>query len=298
MAALFLGRPVFPVPVVRSLMKWCPLFGVASLFFGGMAPAVLAQECGAADKPCEVAGGTYHLALPEEPMGAPVAVFLHGYGGTGKGAVRNARSAARYTNRGYALIAPTGQRDPEGKFRNDWGIDDGFQMPRDDVAFLNSVIDDAATRHGLDRSRVIVMGFSRGGSMVWDLACAAPETATAYAAAAGGFWEPIQQDCAGPVHLYHTHGFNDGQVPLEGRTVTFNGVTFTQGNILKGLDTWRRENGCEGRAQNSTEGDWIKRWPDCAAGSITLRLTTGGHGLPRNWAMDMLDWFEAVTATD
>ena len=273
-------------------MRFLSIIGAFVIATTGLA---VAQTCGDVDSPCQLPNGEYYAALPDQPEGAPIAVFLHGYGSSGKSSVKNAASAARYTERGYALIAPTGQRDPEERFRTDWGVDDGFAMPRDDVTFLRAVINDAVARFGLDRDRVLLMGFSRGGSMVWDTACAAPDLARGYAAVAGGFWEPIQQDCAGPVHLFHTHGFNDGQVPLEGRAVTFGGIDFVQGNILKGLDTWRRENGCEGRAANSTEGDWIKRWGDCDNGSITLRLTTGGHGLPKGWAMDMLDWFESLT---
>ena len=59
---------------------------------------------------------------------------------------------------------------------------------RDDVAFIRSVIDDAAERFHLDRDRVLLTGFSRGASMVWDVACIAPDTATAYASVSGGFW--------------------------------------------------------------------------------------------------------------
>ncbi|MEX0339857.1 MAG: PHB depolymerase family esterase [Arenibacterium sp.] len=272
-------------------MRYLGIFSALLIFVAVWARA---DTCGDVLAPCELPDGEYYAALPDQPRGAPVAVFLHGYGSSGKAAVRNKASAERYTNRGYALIAPTGQRDPEERFRTDWAVDDGFKMPRDDVAFLRAVIEDAVRRFGVDRDRVLLMGFSRGGSMVWDAACADPDLAAAYAAVAGGFWEPIQKDCAAPVHLFHTHGFNDGQVPLEGRAVTFGGIDFVQGNILKGLDTWRRENGCEGRAANSTEGDWIKRWDDCENGSISLRLTTGGHGLPKGWAMDMLDWFEGI----
>ncbi|MEM7613826.1 MAG: polyhydroxybutyrate depolymerase, partial [Pseudomonadota bacterium] len=162
-----------------------------------------AQDCGAAENACEVAGGTYNVALPEAAS-PPMVVFLHGYGGSGASSVRNEGFAARFTERGYALIAPSGQIDAEERFRRDWEIDDGFDMPRDDVAFLSAVIADAAGRFDLDQSRVLVSGFSRGGSMVWDFACAAPEAATAFAAVAGGFWEPIQQDCVGPVHLHHS----------------------------------------------------------------------------------------------
>ncbi|MEM9231778.1 MAG: polyhydroxybutyrate depolymerase [Pseudomonadota bacterium] len=257
--------------------------------------SVGAQDCGAPELGCETAGGIYHVAVPDTDR-PPMVLYLHGYGGSGASAVRNQGFARRFTDRGYALVSPSGQIDPDERFRRDWDVDDGYPMPRDDVSFLSAVITDAARRFDLDGERVLVTGFSRGGSMVWDFACAAPEAATAFAAVAGGFWEPIQPDCAGPTHLHHSHGFTDPMVPLEGRAVHFEGIDFVQGNILKGLDTWRRENGCEGRADDSLiEGEvWEKRWTACAAGSLTLRLTPGGHGLPDGWTGLVLDWFEAL----
>ncbi len=273
-----------------------PGLALALLFWGSASVAQSTPECGGADAPCLLEDGSYHAALPQDPAGAPIVVFLHGYGGTGASSVRNPNSAKRYTERGYALIAPTGQRDAEERFRNDWGVEDGFEMPRDDTAFIADVVADAAMRFGLDRDRVLIAGFSRGGSMVWDLACARPDVAVGFAAIAGGFWEPFPEDCVGPIHLHHTHGFTDGQVPLEGRAVRFQGVDFVQGNILKGLDIWRRQNGCEGRADTSSveTGDWIKSWTGCTEGSIILHLTTGGHGIPRGWSGNVLDWFEAL----
>ncbi|MEO1277156.1 MAG: hypothetical protein AAFV96_17910, partial [Pseudomonadota bacterium] len=77
-----------------------------------------------------------------------------------------------------------------------------IEHPRDDVEFLAAVLRDSASR-GVDRDRVLLAGFSRGGSMVWDLACRAPVMARAYAPIAGAFWEPLSERCAGPVDLYH-----------------------------------------------------------------------------------------------
>ena len=118
----------------------------------------------------------------------------------------------------------------------------------------------------------------------------------AFAAAAGAFWEPMTAECEAPVHLFHVHGFKDRMVPFEGRALTWEGVDFSQGNVMKGVDVWRRENDCMGSAKNSIddEGSMQKDWVNCAAGSVRLRVTKGGHGVPENWRDAVLDWFEAL----
>lgn len=249
-----------------------------------------AQSCGDANTACEVATGSYHIAVPEGVETPGIFVFLHGSGGRGSSGVANTGFVERVGTRGYALLTPSGAG-------RDWSVNDGLSddTERDDVAFLNSVIDDAVTRFGLDRDRVILTGFSRGGSMVWDVACAAPGTAAAYAASAGGFWEPMVPSCEGTVHLHHSHGFKDPMVPFEGRQGEWRGNAFHQGNIAKGIDVWRSTMGCTGRADDTEVAEmWVKRWPDCGGGSITLRLWDGGHGMPQGWSTDVIDWFEAI----
>jgi polyhydroxybutyrate depolymerase len=269
----------------------CPLDGPAV-----PVPVEALLACGGPATPCPVEGGQYRLALPIDPRAAPVVVFLHGYAASGQAMLGNDALAAAATARGYAFVAPDGQPARPGAPELDWSVEDGMAMPRDDVAFLNAVIADATARFGLDRNRVLVAGFSRGGSMVWDLACKAPGTAAAYAAIAGGFWEPMATSCAGPVHLHHSHGFADRTVPLEGRTARFGGTDFHQGNVVAGLDVWRRGMGCTGNADAvDTAGPlWTKAWTTCAAGSITFSLGPGGHAIPDGWTTSVLDWFEAL----
>ncbi|MEM8787567.1 MAG: polyhydroxybutyrate depolymerase [Pseudomonadota bacterium] len=255
----------------------------------------LALACGGTDRACAVQGGTYHALLPETAEGAPLVVFLHGAGGSGARSAANASFVAGFTARGVALALPSGEPFAIGGGGGDWGVRDGIVSPRDDVVFLTRVIEDAVNRFGLDPDRVLIAGFSRGGSMAWDFACAAPDRIAGLAAVAGGFWEPMVTTCAAPVHLIHTHGFADRTVPLEGRQGVFRGVDFHQGNILKGLDVWRDVNGCPGAAAVSTEAAlWRKTWQDCRAGSITLLLGPGGHGIPQGWTAAVLDWFEAL----
>ena len=254
-------------------------------------------SCGGVDAACEVIGGTYHVGLPENPEGAPIVLFLHGYASSGRAAAREKGMFRAIRDRGYAVIAPNGQYvelQPEDR---DWGVRDGYHFPRDDVAFLREVLDDAAARFGLDRSRVLATGFSRGGSMIWDLACRAPDTANAYAAMSGAFWEPMPAVCFGPVHLHHSHGYADRVVPLEGREAVFFDYPFIMGDVMKSFAMMRDTNGCQERADsNDTDGPyWIKHWTDCTeGGSLTLMLTPGGHGIPKGWSGMVLDWFEAL----
>ncbi len=281
-----------------SLRRRFGLFGTGLLALLVVAPSskVVAEACGTAEQPCLVEDGSYHVALPDLPEGAPLVLWLHGHASSGANAIRYKDLVDTVTGRGYALIAANGQPGWPGSDAQDWDVEDGIDFPRDDIAFIAAVLDDAVQRFGLDGNRVLAAGFSRGGSMIWDLACKAPETAKGYAAVAGAFWEPMAEDCLAPVHLQHSHGFQDRLVPFEGRAGVWQGYNFEQGNVMKGLDTWRRVNGCLGSAEiiETEASPWSKAWTTCEQGSLTLYLTEGGHGIPKGWTDRALDWFEAL----
>ena len=257
----------------------------------------LALDCGGESMPCKITTGEYHMAVPAGWKGGPAVVHLHGYGGSGAKVIRNKGFVDAFTARGYAVIAPTALPWLANK-PADWAVRDGWlTYPRSDVRFLRDVLADAAVRADVELDRVLLSGFSRGGSMVWEVACLAPDLARAYAPAAGGFWLPMTEDCVGPVHMLHTHGFADKFVPLEGRTwhnAEFD-VTVSQADVWEGLQLWRRENGCQSNAAEHAVADalWRKRW-SCKHGSLELVLHKGGHGLPEGWAEMALDWFESL----
>ena len=258
--------------------------------------AALALDCGSKTESCKVADGEYHIAVPAGWQGGPAVVHLHGYGGTGAKVIGNKSFVERFTARGYAVIAPTALRWLENK-PTDWAVRDGWlTYPRNDVSFLRNVLTDAVTRAGVDPDWVLLSGFSRGGSMVWEVACLKPDFARGYAPAAGGFWLPMTEDCAGPVHMLHTHGFTDKLVPLEGRAIHSQefDTTITQADIWEGFQLWRRENSCpiNPAGYEMTDDVWRKRWR-CEAGSLEIILHKGGHGLPKGWTTMALDWFES-----
>jgi polyhydroxybutyrate depolymerase len=253
-------------------------------------------SCGTDPNPCTVPLGTYHIALPETPRaGKPSVIFLHGAGGKGMDARANTGMSNAMLKRGYALIGADGLPRP-GKFGTGWYFHPDFPRKRDEVAFFQQIKQDVASRFGLNPDKILLAGFSVGGSMVSYVACQAPDSFFAYAPIAGSFWRPHPTGCAGPVRLFHTHGWSDGTVPLEGRTIGSVGVT--QGDVWHAMEIWRATNGCDllrPDAFNTKGPFWRRRWDKCANGSaLEFALHAGGHGIPMGWSDMALDWFESL----
>jgi polyhydroxybutyrate depolymerase len=270
-----------------SLFKTAATLGLSLLASAAMA------DCNGASDACKLPDGTYHVVLPPDATGAvPAIMLLHGYGGEGLGTIRNKAMVNLMLERGYAVIAPDGQPRGNGAGRS-WDFHPDRPATRDESAFLVAVADDAAARYGLDRDRMLLAGFSIGGSMTSYVACAVPGAFAAYAPVAGSFWRPHPVDCAGPVRLFHTHGKADQTVPLVGREIM---PGFVQGNVFEAMQIWRDTNDCASDAPDmiDTVGIYtIQHWESCAPGSaLDFALHEGGHSIPRGWAKMAVDWFE------
>lgn len=286
-----------PQPFRRIAATLCVALGVASLSAPVAAGAAPDAPCGSTEGICHVGDGFYRLAIPGDAAdGVPAVLFLHGWNASSSGVMANAPLRQVLEARGYALIAPEGV--PQGAGRPlDWGVRDmSGRSARNDLAFLAAVLDDAA-RRGIDRGRVLLAGFSRGASMVWDAACLAPGIARGYAPIAGAFWEPLPDDCKGPVNLFHTHGWSDRVIPLEGRILGEGRLI--QGDAFASLAILRDMTGCRARMADEMplereSGLWLRHWTNCPGGRLDLMLHPGGHMIPKGWAERALDWFEAL----
>ncbi|MCB1490631.1 MAG: alpha/beta fold hydrolase [Rhodobiaceae bacterium] len=259
-----------------------------------------AETCGGPDTPCAVPLGTYHVSLPDTPPGPdgyPVVVYYHGAGGSGARIFINTAMTQTLNERGYAVIGPNGLKRPNSRFGTSWSFRPQGPKQRDEMAFTREFLDDAVPRFHLDRNKVILSGFSIGGSLVWYLACQDPTIATAYAPVSGGFWRPMPTECAGPVRLLHTHGWRDQTVPLEGRPLR-NGQIY-QGDIFQGFQVWRTVNGCDRLMADSfvTEGPyWRRIYTSCAPGTaLEFALHSSDHIPPgEDWAKMVANWFETL----
>lgn len=265
--------------------------------------AAPAHACGPTEAPCTVPLGTYHVALPATPpadaRGHPAVVYYHGAGGSGAGAFKNTGFTETLLARGYAVIAPNGMQRPNSRFGPGWFFRPESPGLRDELAFTREFLADATTRFPINRDRIMLTGFSIGGSLVWYLACRDATLAAAYAPVAGGFWRPHPAGCNGSIKLLHTHGWRDQTVPLEGRPLRSGRIY--QGDIFEGLQVWRAENGCTRLRPDEFDTDgsfWRRIWTACHEGTaLELALHPGGHSAPgKDWVEMAVPWFESVVA--
>lgn len=253
--------------------------------------AATAEACGSEASPCAVEGGRYHAVPPPNWDGVaplPAVIFFHGYQGSGARVIGNDALRRAVHDAGYMLVAPD-------ELAGTWAHVGSPSDRRDEPAFMDRVRADLLDRWPVDTKRLLVAGFSQGGSMVWDLACQCGDAYTAFLAISGGFWEPLPEACpSGPVRLRHLHGWSDEVVPLEGRPIR---QTFRQGDVVAGLALWRRHDGC-GMPPDETfvQGRLrCRAWTECRrGGELQLCLHDGGHVFRAEWVAEAIAWMEGA----
>jgi polyhydroxybutyrate depolymerase len=167
---------------------------------------------------------------------------------------------------------------------------------RDDIEFLERVAEDVKSRFPIDQGRFLASGFSAGGSMVWYLACFGHSRFAAYAPVAGAFWQPEPDDCpAGPQNVRHVHGTADAVVPMAGRRVA---TGLMQGDVMRGIATWRRVNKCLQPAERIAEaGMACQRWDASGCTShreLEVCLHDGEHIVPAGWLSASMNWLSGL----
>lgn len=197
-----------------------------------------AGACGV-DTDCVIETGTYRIALPEgasAPMGA--IVFAHGYQGSANGTMRNAGLIRMATDRGLAFIAIDALDE-------DWDLPNapGGQGVRDEMAYLDAVMDDAGTRFAIDPQETVITGFSAGGMFVWNAICDRGDAFGGYIPYSGTFWQGPPATCAaGAPDIVHVHGDRDRTVPLAGRPI----ADTWQGSVPETLRMYEADKGFSG----------------------------------------------------
>ena len=204
------------------------------------------------------------------------------------------------------MVAPDG---PEfafaGRTTRGWAARPEGEDPRgnrDDILFVEKLLIDVADRFDIDVGQTVVSGFSSGGSMAWYFSCYSKMPLVGVVAVAGGLRRPLpvtggeapdemsERVCPGGArNLIHIHGFSDRQVPLEGRAIR----SWHQGDVFESLAIQRNTNQCVSRPDKIelADGYWCREWSKCASlKGLRLCLHAGGHGMPKNWLAQGLDW--------
>lgn len=232
-----------------------------------------------AEVPCQLGDRSYHVKEPDDWDGtSPLPVLLHFHGWMREGSliVKHRRISGATRRRGVLLLAPNGER-------RTW---DFWDSSTEDVAFAAAVIEDAAKRYPIDRSRIYVSGYSYGSAMAWRYVCENGDDVAALLAVAGS----IRQDetCPeAPREVRHVHGTSDTvmRFPMgPGGDKTFP------------VALWRAKFGCgKGRNEGPWQAvDWLTMdrttWTECGQGArIILDVHSGGHFIPHGWIGWQLD---------
>ena len=144
----------------------------------------------------------------------------------------------------------------------------------DELAYFDAVIDDAAKRFAIDRTRLMATGFSSGAMMVWHLACHRGAAFAGFAPMSGTFWAPVPQSCpSGPVDLIHYHGDADPVVPLKGRPIG----DAHQGDVKQAIEMMVRLGDFQPVKLEQTAGLDCSEWQSGGGKALQFCLFSGGH---------------------
>lgn len=158
----------------------------------------------------------------------------------------------------------------------------------DERAYVQAVMKDIRRRWPIDKERTLATGFSRGASMVWNVACYAGSEFKAFLPIGGGFWRSTPDNCpTGAVNLRHIHGLSD-------RVVAFDEIgIYNSMPIPEGMSLLRQLGQCPGQVDRIDDFERYdcQVWSSCASGhELQLCLHPKGHSIPAEWVVDGFDW--------
>lgn len=265
-------------------------------------PAVAAPLCPAglatSFAPAGAKASGLHVPANWDRRPAPLVVLLHGSTGTGAAMLRDSGLAATADRHGFLVAYPDGGIPARGGFV--WNIPgvptvEG-RVPgpeaRDDVAYLEALVDGLVAAGCADPARVYVTGLSGGGRMTSWLGCVAPARFAAIAPvvglragnpAKGGAPRPDPATCRPrvPVSVIAFAGDADRTNPIAG-----GGAPYWSYPMHAAERRWAALNGCAAAPVTRWVAPRVyeERYGDCRAGSeVVARITVGGG---HSWVVD------------
>ena len=201
---------------------------------------------------------------------------------------------------GMIYIAPDGTVGKDG--RRVWNAAKACcQKPGtdvDDIAYLNSLIDEIDAKHPVDRDRIYFVGHSNGAFMSLAYACKTGKVAGVVSLAGA---MDIDSECtsANPFALLHIHGVADPTIKIDGGTLNFHQYT----SAVETLDRVAKVNKCVAPKFSTVafakkdfdptipgQETTVQKLSSCVAPIIYWRVARGGHSpkLPANYAEQIL----------
>jgi polyhydroxybutyrate depolymerase len=230
----------------------------------------------------------YFVFLPSTYGGKqdlPVAIFMHGYGGTATGTEAEvAQGLNRYAEEyGYVMVYPQGTWFMAGdSVETQWeattwnhisgGLDEGPDGPlctpdvkkypcppecgscgrcgwiscHDDIGFLKKLVETISTDFQIDADRFFVTGFSNGSMMVNRIACEASELFAGAALVGGRVERGFECTPKTRLPLLQMNGGRDETVPDDGRV---NSSGYFYASTTSVAEHWNEGEACAADSQ-------------------------------------------------
>ncbi len=157
---------------------------------------------------------------------APLLILLHSASTSGAHQENYMKLAPIAKKNGLIYIAPDGTTNPEGK--QFWNASKSccnkYSQEVDDVAYLNSLIDEINKKTPVDPKRIYFIGHSNGAFMSFTFACKTNKVA-AIVAIAGAMDQSPECTPTTPVSLLNIHGTADKTIKVVGGVMNNNSYT-------------------------------------------------------------------------
>jgi len=165
---------------------------------------------------------------------APLLILLHSASTSGAHQENYMKLGPVAKKNGIIYIAPDGVINPEGK--RFWNAAKSccnrYKEEVDDVAYINSLIDEISKKTPVDPKRIYLIGHSNGAFMSFTFACKSNKVAAIVAIAGAMDQSP---DCtpSTPVSLLNIHGTADKTIKVTGGSMNDSPYTSAKSTVTR-----------------------------------------------------------------
>lgn len=165
---------------------------------------------------------------------APLLILLHSASTSGAHQENYMHLGPIAKKNGIIYIAPDGTVNPEGK--RFWNASKSccnkYKQEVDDVAYINSLIDEISAKTPVDPKRIYLIGHSNGAFMSFTFACKTNKVA-AIVAIAGAMDTESNCTPSTPVSLLNIHGTADKTIKIDGGVLNNSPYTSAKSTVTR-----------------------------------------------------------------
>ena len=228
----------------------------------------------------------------------PAMILLHGATGDSARAENGTGMTELARANGFVVAYPDGTTTGRPIGGNAWNAGRCCAQPVvddiDDVAFIEALIDELVSHHGVDPTRIYMGGFSNGGMMSYRAACEIGDRLAGIFVVGGAF---NVEECAAPraLPVLIIHGDADATVPYEGgepNPVTAERLgTWVNAPVSDAVSFWFDRDSCTGSSRTRNGTASLRLFNGCAEGSgLELVTVSGGR---HQWPTELTEGFDA-----